>query len=85
MGSQAAPAAPASNVFNFNVPNVPVNVPGLMGFQSTVWCSFTTHTEAGCQFHMFTIRSRGEFSNYGNEDYVSRSLRGIVTNRWEDC
>jgi len=53
---------------------------GLNGFTLSVVCSYTTHRERNDTYNVYVINSTATSGNFGDADYVSRTLRVTVTN-----
>ena len=68
----AAPSTPTSN-------NFALNGPGLTGFEVTVTCSYTNHTEKSVTIPVYHLIALAEFGDYGSPDYVSRQLEATVS------
>lgn len=69
----AAPSTPTTNTFN-------LAVTGLNGFTVSVVCSYTTHKERSDTYNVYVINSTATSGNFGDADYVSRTLQASVTN-----
>ena len=52
---------------------------GTFGFDVTVACVQTLHTEAGATINIYTITALAEAGVYGGPDYVSRRIQAKVT------
>ncbi len=69
----AAPSTPTTNTFN-------LAATGLAGFTVSVVCSYTTHKERSNTYNVYVINSTATSGNFGDTDYVSRTLQVTVTN-----
>lgn len=56
-----------------------LSVSGLNGFAVTVVCSYTPHRERGTTYNIFVITSTATSGNFGDADFVSRTLNATVT------
>ena len=52
---------------------------GANGFNVSVTCTQSTHTEAGATINVYRIESLAQSGVYGGPDYVSRRLHAKVT------
>ena len=68
----ALPSTPTTNTFN-------LAVAGLNGFSVQVVCSYTPHQEHGNAFNVYLITSTAAAGNFGDADFVSRTLNTTVT------
>ena len=68
-------AAPGSTPTTFALSG-----PGLTGFDVTVTCDFTTHTEKSTTVSIYHLVALAKFGGYGSPDYVSRQLEATVSN-----
>lgn len=66
--------APGSKQNSFTL-----NSTGLMGFNVTVTCSYTNHTEKNTTFAVYRLIALAEHGNYGEPDYVSRQVEATVS------
>lgn len=69
----ALPSTPTTNTFS-------LTVNGLNGYTVTVVCSYTTHRERSDTYNVYVINSTATSGNFGDADYVSRTLQVTVTN-----
>jgi len=60
--------------------NFTLSVPGLNGFNVTVQCTSTQHRERNDTYNVYVINSTATSGNFGEADYVSRTLQVTVTN-----
>lgn len=51
----------------------------LAGFNLTVGCTMTTHSQSGGSYHVYEIDSYAEAGTYGRPDYVSRRINARFT------
>lgn len=68
----ATPSTPTTTSFN-------LAVTGLDGFNVSVVCSYTRHKERGDTYNVYVITSTATSGNFGDADYVSRTLQVTVT------
>ena len=68
----AAASTPTTNTFN-------LAATGLNGFTVSVVCSYTTHRERSDTYNVYVITATGTSGNFGDADYVSRTLQVTVT------
>lgn len=68
----AAPSTPTTNTLN-------LAVSGLNGFTVQVVCSYTPHQEHGAQYNVYAISSTASSGNFGDADFVLRTLNTTVT------
>ena len=68
-----AASTPTTNIFS-------LSTTGLSGYTVTVVCSYTTHRERSDTYNVYVISSTATSGNFGDADYVSRTLQVTVTN-----
>jgi len=61
--------------------NIILTPPGLNNFDVDVQCSWTTHVDGGIDFCMFHLTAVARYGNFGELDFVSRTVEAVVTNR----
>lgn len=52
---------------------------GLNGFDVTVSCTSSSHTEGSTTTTTYVIDAVSEYGSYGDQDYVKRSMQSVVT------
>lgn len=57
-----------------------LSVPGLNGLNVTVQCTSTQHRERNDTYNVYVINSTATSGNFGDADYVTRTLQVTVTN-----
>jgi MSHA biogenesis protein MshP len=67
-----AASTPTTNTFS-------LTAAGLSGYTVTVVCSYTTHRERNDTYNVYVINSTATSGNFGDADYVLRTLRVTVT------
>ena len=53
---------------------------GLKGFDVEVSCSSSSHDEGSATTTTYVIEAVAEYGSYGDQDYVKRRMRSVVTN-----
>ena len=53
---------------------------GLKGFDVDVSCSSSSHDEGSSTTTTYVIEAVAEYGSYGDQDYVKRRMRSVVTN-----